>query len=391
MSARPHVIVIGAGAFGGWTALALARRGATVTLIDAWGPGNARASSGGETRIIRATYGSRAIYTELTLRALELWRAFDATAPEGTQMFRHTGVLWLFRDDDSFGRTSAEVLHARGGALDEMPNAEARRLFPQINLDDVRAVYLERDAGYLFARAACQRVTAVLMSEGGQYRQGTVVSPVRTDELRTKRISLHGGGHLEADAFVFACGPWLNSLLPDVIGPLITPTRQEVLYFGAPAGDPRFTESRLPVWIDFGERQIYGIPGDGTSGFKVADDRTGPVIDPTTVERWVSEQELTAMRAFLAHRFPALANAPLVAAEVCQYESSPDAHFIIDRHPALDHVWIAGGGSGHGFKMGPAVGEIVASLVLGDATPDPRFSLARFAAPPVGGWEHRWS
>jgi glycine/D-amino acid oxidase-like deaminating enzyme len=391
MSRRPHVIVIGAGAFGGWTALELARCGARVTLMDAWGPGNARASSGGETRIIRATYGSRAIYTELTLRALELWRAFDAIARDGTELLRETGVLWLFRDDDSYGRTSAEVLRGRGGALDEMPKPEAIRLFPQINWTDVRSVYLERDAGYLLARQACQSVKSAMMRAGGEYRNVTVVSPVSLDDLRAKRVALHGGVRIEADAFVFACGPWLGSLLPDVIGRLITPTRQEVLYFGTPVGDTRFTQMRLPVWIDFGDRQIYGIPGDGTSGFKVADDRTGPEIDPTAEERRASDDGIAAMRAFVAHRFPALANAPLVAAEVCQYESSPDAHFIIDRHPALDHVWIAGGGSGHGFKMGPVVGEMVASLVLGDATPDPRFSLARFASPPVNGWEHRWS
>ncbi len=389
MSARPHVIVIGAGAFGGWTALELVRRGATVTLLDAWGPGNPRASSGGETRIIRATYGSRAIYTELTLRALALWRAFDER--EGIELFRETSVLWLFRDDDSFARTSAEVLAVCGGTLEEWPQHEGLRLFPQINWSDIRSVFLERDAGYLFARSACQRVKYAVMRDGGEYRNVTVVSPVSLDDLRAKHIALHGGVRLQADAFVFACGPWLGSLFPDVIGRLITPTRQEVLYFGTPVGDQRFTNFRLPVWVDFGERQIYGIPGDGTSGFKVADDRTGPEIDPTTEERRVSDDSIAAMRGFLAHRFPALADAPLIGAEVCQYESSPDAHFIIDRHPAIDHVWIAGGGSGHGFKMGPVVGEIVASLVLGDATPDPRFSLARFAAPPVGGWEHRWS
>jgi glycine/D-amino acid oxidase-like deaminating enzyme len=389
MSARPHVIVVGAGAFGGWTALALVRRGARVTLMDAWGPGNARASSGGETRIIRATYGSRAIYSELTLRALELWRAFDSR--ERTELFRETNVLWLFRDDDSFARTSAEVLGALGGVLEEMPKPEAIRLFSQINWTDIRSVYLERDAGYLLARQACQRVKWTVMREGGEYRNVSVVSPVSLEDLRAKRVALRSGMNLEADAFVFACGPWLGSLFPDVLGPLIAPTRQEVLYFGTPIADARFTETRLPVWIDFGERQIYGIPGDGTSGFKVADDRTGPTIDPTTEERRVSDESIAATRAFLAHRFPALAQAPFVGAEVCQYESSPDANFIIDRHPAMDHVWIAGGGSGHGFKMGPVIGEMVASLVLGDAAPDPRFSLSRFAAPPVGGWEHRWS
>jgi len=384
-----RVIVVGAGAFGGWTALELVRRGAAVTLIDAWGPGNTRASSGGETRVIRATYGTRAVYTALSLRALERWREYEAR--EHQTLLQETAVLWMFGQDDSFAQASAEALSALGGALAPMEKKEALRLFPQVNWEDIQSVYLEREAGYLYSRRACESVAAAVVREGGVYYLTAAAVPPQFEDLRQKRLTLHDGRHLEADAFVFACGPWLGRLFPEVVGSLITPTRQEVYYFGIPPANHLFTYLRLPVWIDLSERQIYGIPGFGTSGFKVADDRSGPVMDPTSDERQPSGAGIAAMRAFLAHRFPALANAPLLSADVCQYESSPDAHFIIDRHPELDHVWIAGGGSGHGFKMGPAVGEMVASLVLGDAAPDPRFQLARFAAPPATGWETRWS
>jgi glycine/D-amino acid oxidase-like deaminating enzyme len=206
-------------------------------------------------------------------------------------------------------------------------------------------------------------------------------------------IVLGDGTRLEADAFVFACGPWLPSLFPDVVGTNLTATRQEVFYFGTPAGDARFRGPDLPVWMDFaaGSRsgQIYGIPG--SAGFKVADDAPGPVMDPTTGERSVSADGVARARAFLALRFPALADAPLIGSEVCQYESTPDDHFIIDRHPRAPNLWIVGGGSGHGYKMGPAVGEMVASLVLEAAAPDPQFSLSRFGAPPQGGWQQKWS
>ena len=152
-----------------------------------------------------------------------------------------------------------------------------------------------------------------------------------------------------------------------------------MFYFGTPAGDPRYGEEGLPIWLDMGRRVWYGIPGNANRGFKVADDTSGPPFDPTTGSRAPLPAGLRRVRAFLKHRFPALARAPLLGSEVCQYEATPDSHFIVDRHPRAANVWIAGGGSGHGFKMGPVIGEMVASAVLGLAAPDPAFSLARFA------------
>jgi sarcosine oxidase len=379
--------VIGAGAFGGWTALELRRRGAEVTLVDAWGPGNARASSGGETRIIRSMYGSRAVYTAMALRALGLWREHDTER----RLLRETGVLWMFREDDEFSEASEVALRDHGARLDRLPLADARRRYPQIDFRDIGTVFVEPAAGYLFARRACEDVVARFVSSGGTFRVAAAAGPVDAEGVAKRRLLLRDGTTLEADAFVFACGPWLPTLFPDVIGSHLEVTRQEVLYFGAPAGDDRFTDACLPVWCDMGESQIYGIPTAGVSGFKIADDRSGLPIDPTTEERRATPEAVARMRRFLAVRFPALADAPLVASEVCQYESTPDAHFIVDRHPRAPNLWIVGGGSGHGFKMGPAVGEMVASLILGDASPDPLFALARFVTPPPGGWQKKWS
>jgi glycine/D-amino acid oxidase-like deaminating enzyme len=249
---------------------------------------------------------------------------------------------------------------------------------------------IEHDAGYLMARRACALVVERLVAGGGAYRTAAVAAPVKTAGGRLNRLMFLDGTVLEADAFVFACGPWLPSMFPDTIGARILATRQEVHYFGTPPGDDRFTDAGLPVWIDFHDSQVYGVPGNGHRGFKVADDTSGPLMDPTTGERTATAASIERTRAFLAHRFPGLGEAPLTAAEVCQYESTPDAEFIIDWHPEMPNVWIAGGGSGHGFKMGPAVGELVASLALGDAEPDPRFALNRLAAPPPGGWQAKW-
>jgi glycine/D-amino acid oxidase-like deaminating enzyme len=372
--------VIGAGAFGGWTALELRRRGARVTLIDAWGPGNARASSGGETRVIRATYGSRAIYTAMAMRALDLWRAHDAAWHRG--FYRQTGALWMFGADDAFGRASVATLRALKIPIEELTPAAASRRFPQIAFDDtITSVLWEPVAGYLFARRACEHVAERFAAEGGEYRQAAVRVPILAD-ASLRRIELDSGGTVEADAFVFACGPWLGRLFPDVIGPRVTATRQEVYYFGTPAGDARFHDPAMPVWVDYRERFMYGIPGNAHRGFKV---------DPTSAARDATPSGVAAARAFLRRRFPALGDAPLLGSEVCQYEASPDAHFIIDRHPAAPNVWIAGGGSGHAFKMGPIVGEMLAACVLGAAVPDSQFGLARLASPPRDGWEEKWS
>ncbi len=177
---------------------------------------------------------------------------------------------------------------------------------------------------------------------------------------------------------MFACGPWLGKLFPETVGNHIRPTKQDVFFFGAPAGDDRFSAARLPVWADHRDRFLYGIPGNQGRGFKVADDTRGPEFDPTSGERTISAEGLKAVREYIAFRFPALKDAPLLESRVCQYENTPDNNFIIDRHPGHDHVWLLGGGSGHGFKHGPALGEMVAALLTEHKDPDAIFQLARF-------------
>lgn len=378
MAKKPRVIVVGAGAFGGWTALELQRRGARVTLLDAWGPGNARASSGGETRVIRGTYGPRAIYTQLTARALALWKEHERRWRRS--LYYRIGVLWLVGADDQYERAALPVLRETGLAVERLTVADVARQYPQINVDGVRWAIYERDAGYLLARLACEAVLEAFVAAGGEYRQRAVKpGSIAGGELRG--VILSDGSARSADAYVFACGPWLGQLFPDVIGDRVTPTRQEVFFFGTPPGDERFTEDALPVWADHGGsgRFMYGIPGNRWRGFKVADDTRGPVFDPTAGERIATPEGLATVRAYLGSRFPALRDAPLLEARVCQYEQSPDENFIVDRHPGAENLWVVGGGSGHGFKHGPAVGEVVAKAVLDAAPPDPLFRLTRFA------------
>jgi sarcosine oxidase len=375
-----RVAVVGAGAFGGWTALHLLRRGAKVVVLDSWGPGNSRSSSGGETRVIRATYGPDRIYVDMVARSLRLWR--EAEKRFSRPLFKKTGVIWMAGQDDRYERAALPLLRAAGLGVDEISLDQATRLYPQVNFEGVGWVLHEKEAGYLLARRACQAVLERFRAEGGEYRQVEVKpGPIARGSMGPLRLS--DGATLAADRYVFACGPWLGALFPEVIGDRIRPTRQEVFFFGTPPGDPTFLEDRLPVWIDNGPRIFYGIPGSEWRGFKVADDTHGPTFEPTSGERVPSARGRRAARDYLAFRFPGLRDAPLLEARVCQYENSPDSRFIVDRHPEARDVFFAGGGSGHGFKHGPALGERVADMVLGERRPDPFFSLSRFATTPV--------
>lgn len=375
-SGSPRVAVVGAGAFGGWTALHLLRRGAGVTLLDAWGAGNARSSSGGDSRVIRAMYGPDSVYVNWILRAFELWE--QAERRWETPLYTRTGALWMFRGDDRYARASLPLLRERGLEVEELTAGEAASRFPMIELGGVQSVFLESEAGVLAARTACRRLLEAFVSGGGRFRRARAGS----GELRggcLERIPLSDGSSVEADRFVFACGPWSGELFPALLGSRLEPTRQEVYYFGTPAGSDDFSSGRLPVWIDFGERVYYGVPDLEGGGFKIADDTHGERVDPSTLERVLDPAGVERARALLAERFPVLADAPLVASRVCQYTCAPDGHYVLDRHPEVENLWIATGGSGHGFKLGPAVGEHVADLVTGRSEPVPRFSISRLA------------
>jgi len=377
MKLKPHVAVVGAGAFGGWTALHLFERGARVTLLDAWGPGNSRASSGGETRIMRGTYGPDQPYTRLAARSLKLWQKYERRWKR--PFFHRTGVLWLVSSrDDAYERGSLAMLRDARIKFREFSKPEMKKRWPQINFDGVHWGIFEPECGYLDARASCQAVADAFIHGGGTSRQ-LAVSSAGLEDAPLRGLILSDGSRLKADYYVFACGPWLGRLFPETLGRFIRPTKQDIFFFGSPAGDSRFTDARLPVWGDHGERFFYGIPGSDRRGFKMADDTRGSAFDPSCGDRVVSKATLKRVREYLAIRFPAMKDAPLIETRVCQYEQTPDSNFVVDRHPRMDNVWLLGGGSGHGFKHGPALGETMAELILKDGEADALWRLSRFS------------
>jgi monomeric sarcosine oxidase len=376
MKSHVHIAVIGAGAFGGWTALHLLERGARVTVLDAWGPGNSRACSGGETRVMRGTYGPDQPYTEMAARALKLWTKYERRWHR--QFLHRTGVLWMASgNDDSFESGSIKSLRQSKMKFHELSAAQMKKHWPQINFEGIEWGIFEPDCGYLDARASCQAVVKAFIAAGGKYRQLAVVAD-QLENAPLRSLALTDGTQLKADIYVFACGPWLGKLFPQTIGDLIQPTKQDIFFFGPPAGDERFSDRHLPVWGDHRHHFFYGIPGSDHRGFKIADDNRGPAFDPTTGERTVNPETLKDIREYISFRFPALKDAPLLETRVCQYEQTPDSNFILDRHSKMKNVWIAGGGSGHGFKHGPALGEMMSELILKQKDPPAIFQLARF-------------
>ena len=367
-----EVVVVGAGCFGAWTAWQLRAAGRSVLLVDQYGPANARASSGGESRAIRMSYGPDELYTRFSQRSLAMWKAFfgEIGRPE---LFQRTGVLWMTKGETPDAAASLRALVAAGIPHERLGESELVRRYPQIAVVDGGSAILEPDSGVLMARRAVQAVVTEALRKGVDYQVATIEPPPGDGRLATLRTA--SGESLEAGAFVFACGPWLHKVAPRALGGRIFPTRQQVFFFGVPKGDARFSPPAMPTWIDFGQG-FYGMPDLESRGFKIANDQHGPAFDPDTGERVPTTEALAEARAFMEQRFPGMRGAPLVEARVCQYENTSNGDFVIDRHPGFDNVWLCGGGSGHGFKHGPAVGEFTAERVLkGDAT-HPRFTLA---------------
>lgn len=367
----PQVVVVGAGVFGTWTAHHLATAGCGVTLVDAYGPANPRASSGDQSRILRCGYGADEIYSQMARRSLGAWRALEQRV--GVSIWHPCGVLFLTTADEPYAIATRQTLEGGGYAVDVLDAQGLRQRYPHLDADDISMGILEPECGVVMARRAVRALASELVRSGVRLLRGKALVTHTSGRLRS--IGLGGGGAIDGDAFVFACGPWLSSVLAPALAGRIRPTRQTVVYFGTPAGDDRFGPSHTPAWIDWAAG-IYGVPELEDGGVKVGIDAHGPLIDPDNDDRTPTAEDIARAREWIERRFPAMKGAPVVGTRICQYENTSNGDLLIDRHPDFDNVWVVGGGSGHGFKHGPAVGEHAAKLVLTGADTHPRLSFA---------------
>ncbi len=357
---KSKIAVIGAGAFGGWASLYLLRSGFDVTLIDVWGPGNSRSSSGDETRVIRSTYGANEFYFKMNVRALELWKEHQERW--NTKLFFNSGVLWFcYQDKNPLIDDSIPFAKKYKAEYQYLSVEQINKKYPSVNTQDIHHGWFDPFGGYLKARESCQVVNEAFIKEGGKYLL-VHAEPGNISNHKLENLRLSNGEKIIVDAYLFACGSWLGQLFPEYLGEKIICTKQEVYYFGVPKEQSALLDN-FPAWIDLdGQDYYYGIAGNARRGFKVGVDIRGEKFDPTFGDRMANPITLAKAREFIGHRFPQLKNAPLIENRVCPYENSPDGNFIFDRHPEADNIWFLGGGSGHGFKHGPALGELVANL-----------------------------
>jgi sarcosine oxidase len=367
-------IVIGSGVFGAWTAWHLRKAGQKVLLLDEYGAAHARASSGGESRMTRGSYGADEVYTRMAFDSLTQWRWLSDLA--GLPIFHPTGVVFFFQKREPYVDQSIEV-HARLKLPTTVLDRTAlEQRWPQASWRDIEVGLFEPDFGVLMARRSVQTLVKQFVKAGGEYRIAAVKPPDASKPLAG--IELADGSTVSAGNYVFACGPWLPKLFAHLLGPRIFVTRQEVFFFATPPGDARFTLGAFPGWADFNNGDIYyGMADIESRGFKIAHDKHGLPTDPDRGDRVATPGALSDVRAYLAKRFPGLANSPLNEERVCQYENSSNGDLLIDRHPTASNVLLVGAGSGHGFKHGPEVGRYASELVTGKLKKlEPRFSLA---------------
>jgi sarcosine oxidase len=355
-----EVVVVGAGAFGGWTSLYLREMGFSVTMIDQYGPGNSRATSGGESRQIRAGYGERELYTQWVIQAFERWKARELEW--GRRLFFQTGQLSMTREWTTELTSTRKVFDKLGVKYEVIKHDELRRQYPQINTENIDFAMYTPSTGVLKAREGCVAVAHAFEKKGGRFLIAKTDLGRRSGGA-LEDVVLSTGQRVAAQTFVFACGPWLPKVFPSLMQNKLKTPRRVVFFYGTPPGDERFTFPNCPAWaVD----SAYGFPSIEGKGFKVVPTIDQVMVDPDTQEHTLTSEELRKGREFATKWFPSLANQPLVESKVCQREDSVDEHFIVCRHPELSNVWLVGGGSGHGYKHGIMLGDYVANRVVGN-------------------------
>jgi sarcosine oxidase len=348
--------VVGAGIFGASLANRLAREGWEVTLYERHEPGHERAASGGESRLIRFAHGPDPWYTRSAWRARELWRELEAET--GRELLVECGIVWFARSEDGWEAESERVLVEEEIPVVRLSADEGRRFFPSFDPGDLEFILWEPAAGVLRA-ADATRATAEAAQRAGVRLVRETAKPQE----------------VEADVVVWACGAWLASIFPELVS--LRVTRQDLFFLD---GGADWATPPVPAWVEY-DRAVYGLGDLDGIGVKVAPDLEGPAFDPESGDRTPDPANEERARAYAAERFPALAGAPLKLAKVCPYSLTPDTQFLLAPHPQLADNWLFGGGSGHGFKHGPALAEYAARVVSGEEEPDERFGLG----PRMGG------
>ncbi|MFI5233737.1 MAG: NAD(P)/FAD-dependent oxidoreductase, partial [Gemmatimonadales bacterium] len=276
------IVVIGAGGWGSFTALNLIQRGHKVTLVDAYGPGNARSTSGDESRGVRSSYGDRPgvqgeVWTLWARDAMNKWKAFDDEWGKHFRLnlFHVTGDLIMRSEWDNFQLRTKVWWDKHKIPYEILNPADVKKSFPVMNIDDITAILYEPDAGIVRARRAAQAAANAFEALGGKIVIGRAVPPAPNATGRAESVSLDTGETLRADTFVFCVGPWMAKTFPELLAKKTRAPMGYVCYFGTPVNDERFTFPNIPSFNFPGVTGWAALPVDNR-GFRVRGTERAP-------------------------------------------------------------------------------------------------------------------
>ncbi len=366
----PDLLVVGGGIWGTWTALLAKKLGASVTLMEALVPGHRDATSGDHSRIFRHAHGEDELLLGWARKSLAAWKALGTMS--GEELFVESGVAWCVSDLGLWEAESERRMRAAGVPCERLTADEAVKRWPAMSPAALASVLYEPTAGFLRAANGVRAAARAFTKAGGVITQGRAHPAADGSALDAS------GAPISAGAVVWATGSSLPGLFPELVGAdtpaEITPVRRDVTYFAAKG----MKVGEIPTWIDAGVG-VWGIPDESGHGAKVGPDFDAGSFDPNAPwPQEATEESIQVSRQRAGIRFPALLDAPLKESRACQHERTLTWHYVLDHHPANPKVWLAGGGSGHGYKQAPAVGEALARAAL-DRSPvalaDRRFKI----------------
>ena len=373
MSSKNHeIIVVGGGIFGLSTAIELNRRGHDVGLINPDRIPHPLAASTDISKIVRMEYGSDQQYFKMAEHSMRQWRKWNEVLQE--EIYREVGILLLCRKSLSepaqrYEYDSYHILKENGYNPQPQDTEELAKRFPKINTDYFsEAVYNDR-AGYVLAGRAIERLAAYAHDQGVSIYEGQTASDFVQSNSQIKGVNTKEGHTFGCDRLVIAAGAH-SPLLVDELKPYIQATGHPVFWL-KPSDPHQFEAPEFPVFTaDISNSGWYGFPLHPAAGvIKFGRHTDGLPLHPDHDERRVTDYEVAEFRGFISEAFPALNDAPLVYTRRCLYTDTLDGHFWIDHHPDIDGLTVCTGGSGHGMKMGPVVGEITADVMEGKDNP----------------------
>jgi monomeric sarcosine oxidase len=377
MLRQQRIVIVGAGIVGLSTAYALLAQGVcNVTVLEQEAVDHKRASSHGFSRLLRFEYGPDAFYSNMVHLSLKRWRRLERIA--GRELYIPTGLLVLGNEEDTFTQSSYQVVRELGLPTEQLSKEDCRLRFPQFDTQPYDICTYNPEAGILHASTCLRTLRDLVLDLGGEIYEFCCATQLTSDsQLRPVRLRLSSGTEISADRVVLATGSWVHRLLADLHLP-VRMTRQHLLYF---AGLPTsfYSAGTFPAFI---AGDLYGFPiHTGCSGWvKATSHEFGVPIDPDKVTP-PDDQVIANITRQLQELLPALSHAEIARIDSCIYDVTPDEDFILDRLPYDPRVIFASGLSGHGFKFGLLLGELLSSMVcdIQPAVPLDRFRLSRFA------------